>query len=47
MKGYYKVPFRQVYCEGFIDWVAETFHCHVKIKLFPVKLPDIGGTRGG
>ncbi len=38
----WKVPFRQVYCETFRSWVAQTIYCHIVIKLDPPYLPDIG-----
>jgi len=41
MKGYYKVPFRQVYCETFRDWLSELIYCHVCLRLSPPKLPEI------
>lgn len=42
MKGYWKVPFRQVYCESFRGWIAETIYCHVCLRIDPPKLPEIG-----
>lgn len=41
MKGYYKVPFRQVYCPTLRQVIAQTIYCHVVIRLDPVKLPVI------
>jgi hypothetical protein len=31
----WKVPFRQVYCATFKDWLRSTFWCLVVIKVFP------------
>jgi hypothetical protein len=31
----WKVPFRQVYCDLFLDMVRQTFWCHVVIRVFP------------
>jgi len=31
----WKVPFRQVYCLSFSDWVRQTFWCHAVIRVFP------------
>lgn len=45
MKGYYKVPFRQVYCESFLDCIGQTIYCLVWLKVakhFLPKLPEIG-----
>ena len=42
MKGYYKVPFRQVYCETIRLWLAAVIRCFVVYKLDPPILPDIG-----
>ena len=42
MKGYYKVPFRQVYCESFRMWVASCVEIFVVYKLRPPILKDIG-----
>lgn len=33
MKGYYKVPFRQVYCDTLREWLASVIECHVILKL--------------
>ena len=33
MKGYYKVPFRQVYCETLRVWAASVIYCHVVLRL--------------
>jgi hypothetical protein len=41
MKGYLKVPLRQVYCASFWGWLRETFYCHVTLRLRPPKLPKI------
>lgn len=38
----WKVPFRQVYCFSFVDWLRQTFWCHVVIKVFPNAI-DLGG----
>ena len=43
MKGYYKVPRRDVYCETLRMWVAEVVYCHVWLRIFPPQLPKIGG----
>ena len=42
VKGYYKVPFRQVYCETLRQWLASVILCHVVYRLDPPKLPEIG-----
>ena len=42
MKGYWKVPFRQVYCESLRIWLAEVIHCHVYYRLNHPKLPPLG-----
>ncbi|SOD42383.1 hypothetical protein SAMN06298226_2722 [Nitrosovibrio sp. Nv4] len=41
MKGYYKVPFRKVYCETLRLWLAATINCHVVLRLAPPCLPDV------
>ena len=33
MKGYYKVPFRQVYCETLRVWIASVIYCHIVLRL--------------
>lgn len=44
MKGYYKVPFRQVYCETIRCWLAETIYCHVVLRINPpYPRKNIGG----
>lgn len=44
VKYWYKVPFRNVYCETFRDWLAQTIYCHIVIRIgTKSKLPDIGG----
>ena len=45
MKGYYKVPFRQVYCETIRQWLASLILCHVVYRLDPPKLTEfpVGG----
>ena len=35
LKDYYKVPFRQVYCETFLDWIVATLRCHVWLRIRP------------
>ena len=35
MKGYHKVPLRDVYCEGWRCWLAETIYCLVVLKIMP------------
>lgn len=42
MKDMWKVPFRQVYCDTFGNWLRTTFWCHVVIKVFP-HVVDFGG----
>lgn len=42
MKGYYKVPFRHVYCETLRLWLASVIECHVVYRLRPPNLPEIG-----
>ena len=42
MKGFHKVPFRQVYCDTWRSWLGETIYCLIVLKLNPPKLPDIG-----
>lgn len=42
LKGYYKVPFRQVYCETIRGWIAETIYCHVVLKIDPPTFAKIG-----
>ncbi len=39
MKGYYKVPGRQVYCNTIRWWLWETFYCHVVLRLSPPETP--------
>jgi hypothetical protein len=41
MKGFYKVPFRQVYCSTLRQWLASVLLCHVVYKLDPPVLPEI------
>lgn len=48
LKGYYKVPFRAVYCFSIWQWCASVFRCHVWLRVFPPKftsgpLPAKGG----
>lgn len=31
----YKVPFRNVYCDTFRMWIAETIYCHVVLRINP------------
>ena len=31
----WKVPFRDVYADGFSSWAKYTFWCHVVLKLYP------------
>lgn len=38
IKGYYKVPFRQVYCETIGGWLASVWQCHVVYRILPRKL---------
>lgn len=33
IKGYWKVPLRQVYCKKFWHWVGATIYCHVVLRL--------------
>jgi hypothetical protein len=42
MKGYYKIPFRQVYCEGIRVWIAELILIFVVYKLNPPHIPPLG-----
>jgi hypothetical protein len=42
MKGFYKVPFRHVYCETIRQWLASIVLSFVVYKLAPPVLPDIG-----
>lgn len=35
MKGYYKVPGREVYCDTIRKWVASVILCHVVYRLDP------------
>lgn len=35
MKGYWKVPFRSVFCSSFGGMVKATIWCHIVLKLFP------------
>jgi hypothetical protein len=39
----WKVPFRQVYCETFRQWLATTILCHVVYRLDPPALPNLPG----
>ena len=41
MKGYYKVPFREVYCYSIRTWLAAVIRCHVVSRLDPPKLPEL------
>jgi len=41
MKGYYKVPFRDVYCDTLRSYSAEIILCHVVYRLDPPSLPDL------
>jgi len=41
MKGYYKVPFRQVYCDSLRLWLASLIECHIVLKLNPPKFEPI------
>jgi hypothetical protein len=34
-RTFWKVPFRQVYCESFLSAIKQTFWCHVVIRVFP------------
>jgi len=43
MKGYYKVPGRQVYCQTLQLWFASVILSYVVYKLNPPALPDIAG----
>lgn len=44
MKGYYKVPFRQVYCETLRGWLAEVILCHIVYRIQPPP-PPLNGPR--
>ena len=41
MKGYYKVPFRQVFCDSLRVWLAEVIHCDIVLRLNPPNLPPL------
>ena len=41
MKGYWKVPFRMVYCDRFMDCITETLYCHVWLRIRAPKFPRI------
>ena len=41
MKGYYKVPNRQVYCDSIRLWIAAVIRIFVVYKLDPPQVPDI------
>jgi hypothetical protein len=41
MKGYYRVPFRQVYCETLRTWAAAVILCHVVYRLAPPVIPAL------
>jgi hypothetical protein len=42
MKGYWKVPGRDVYCERFVDMLVSTLRCHVWLRVNKPNLPTIG-----
>ncbi len=39
MKGYYKIPFRQVYCQGIRMWIASMVRIFIVYKLEPPTVP--------
>jgi len=41
MKGYYKIPLRQVYCDTLRGWIAEMILIFIVYKIDPPKLIDI------
>jgi hypothetical protein len=41
MKGFYKVPFRQVFCGSLRSWLASVIECHVVLRLDPPKFTPI------
>lgn len=42
MKGYWKIPGRDVYCATFRVWLAEMIYCYVVLRLNPPNLPSLG-----
>lgn len=42
MKGYWKIPGRDVYCQGLQIWCAEMILIYVVYKLAPPVLPRLG-----
>lgn len=42
LSDYWKVPFRDVYCETLRSCIAQTIYCHVVLRLDPPNLPNIG-----
>jgi hypothetical protein len=46
MKGFHKVPCREVYCDTWRAWLAEVVLCFVVYKLMPPILPDISSGTG-
>lgn len=45
MKGYYKVPGRDVYCETLRIWLAAVVRSYIVYKLDPPKLTEMEGAR--
>lgn len=41
MKGYIKVPFRHVYCQGFKQWAISVWECHVLLRIKKHNFPKI------
>ena len=41
LKAYWKVPFRQVYCETLRQCIGETIYCHIVLRINPPNLPII------
>jgi len=41
MQNYYKVPFRDVYCETFKSWVAQIIKIFIVYKLDPPIIPRL------
>lgn len=42
MKGYHKVPFRQVYCGSIRRWLASVVRSFIVYKLDPPNQTEIG-----
>lgn len=37
----YKVPMRQVYCGTLWQWLKSAVRCHVTLRMFPPRLPNL------